>query len=180
MNPDDYIWIERLTSLHKSQMRRAAVAEGLQLVHFEVLQYLNLCNRFSDTPQALSKYLGQTKGSISQTLKFLEQRGFLDRRTDEQDRRVTHLGLTKAARACLARMARAVVPVEDLGVELRETLQAVLKAWQRSVGQAGFGQCQSCRYNETRGQGKFYCALVEVPLTSADVRKLCVEHTFAS
>ena len=66
------IWLERLSSLYKSQMRQAASVEGFQLVNLEIMQYLSLCNGYSNTAQALSEYLGQTKGSISQSLKIME------------------------------------------------------------------------------------------------------------
>lgn len=50
-----------------------AAEEGLQLVHVEILQYLSVCNRYSDTTQTISEYLGQTKGSIFQSLGHLEE-----------------------------------------------------------------------------------------------------------
>ena len=67
------IWLERLSSLYISQMRQAASEQGVQLVNLEILQYLSICNDYSNTAQAISYYLGQTNGSIYQNLKMMEQ-----------------------------------------------------------------------------------------------------------
>lgn len=90
--------IERIGALQRSEMRRYALEHGLQMVHLEVLSYLQRCNRYSNTTQALSDFLGQTKGSISQTVGFLEGEGYIKRVQDQNDKRVFHLELN--ARAC--------------------------------------------------------------------------------
>ncbi len=66
-------------------MRKFATEEGLQLVHVEILQYLSVCNRYSDTTQTISEYLGQTKGSISQSLSNLEENGYIKRTHEKLD-----------------------------------------------------------------------------------------------
>jgi DNA-binding MarR family transcriptional regulator len=53
---------------------QAGAAHGLQPVQLEVLNYLSSCNRYSDTPMAVTEYLGQTKGTVSQTIKTLEKK----------------------------------------------------------------------------------------------------------
>ena len=49
-------WIERLSAVHRNLMRQFANEEGLQLVHVEIMQYLSVSNRYSDTTQAISEY----------------------------------------------------------------------------------------------------------------------------
>jgi hypothetical protein len=49
-----------LLSLHVEQWRKATNIEGLQFVHREVLQYLQLANKYSNSAQGLSEYLGRT------------------------------------------------------------------------------------------------------------------------
>ena len=51
-------------------------ARQLEPVHLATLRYLCNCNRFSNTASAITEYLGQTKGTISQTLKVLEKSRF--------------------------------------------------------------------------------------------------------
>ncbi len=71
--------LERLASLLRSENRQMLVEFGLQPVQFEVLQYLSICNRYSDTPMAVTEFFGQTKGTVSQTLKVLEKKNLLEK-----------------------------------------------------------------------------------------------------
>lgn len=87
--------IERLTGLIRQETRETGIRAGLQPVQFNALVYLAQCNRYSDTPIAVSEYLGLTKGTVSQTLKLLEIKGFIEKQRDVQDKRRIHLKLTE-------------------------------------------------------------------------------------
>ncbi len=167
-------WLERLSALHRNLMRRFANEEGLQLVHVEILQYLSACNRYSDTTQAISEYLGQTKGSISQSLGNLEDNGFVKKVQDKVDKRVFHLSLTAKGLSIAQRMNKTI----DLdGAEkLEPALKALLASLQKRNGLRGFGICHSCKFNQSTGPNSFVCGLTKEKLSSSDVKKLCREH----
>src|SRR5690554_832212 len=97
--------IERLAHLLHAETRRIAAAHGLAPVHVEALGYLARCNRYSDTPGAVTEYLGLTKGTVSQTLALLESRGLVRKRPDSRDGRRVHLELTGSGRRLLQRCA---------------------------------------------------------------------------
>ena len=63
---DIYELIECMTALIRSEERKKCTELGLQPVHFQVLNYLMRCNKYSDTPAALTNYLGMTRGTVSQ------------------------------------------------------------------------------------------------------------------
>ncbi len=172
------IWLERLSSLYKSQMREAASAEGMQVVHLEILRYLSISNHYSNTAQALSEYLGQTKGSISQSLKILEKDGFIERKPCHTDKRVIRVFMTKKGEASLDRMSQQLMPnLEGVPGDIN-VIRSLLQKWQNQNDRQGFGQCQSCRFNRDLGNGEFECGLTETPLTPIDVKKICREHEF--
>lgn len=177
---DVEIYIERISSLHRSLMRQAVSKEGLQLVHFEVMQYLTLCNRYSNTAQALCEYLGQTKGSISQTLSFLETNGYVERKEDSKDRRYARLSLTTKGRACFKRMNADILPDMPENDDLRQELEGLLQVWQKKNGQRSFGQCGGCKFNQKLGGQKFRCGLTGEDLSLQDTQKICREHTLAA
>jgi DNA-binding MarR family transcriptional regulator len=83
--------VERLSLLTRADLRQAGAAQGLQPVHLQVLFYLNQANRFSNTPQALTEYLGLTKGTVSQTVLVLARRKLLSRYADPRDGRVVRI-----------------------------------------------------------------------------------------
>ncbi len=76
---------------------------GLNPAQWEALRYLARCNRFSNTPGALARYLAATKGTVSQTLNALERKGLIERRPDPASGRVVRLLLTRAGRALAAK-----------------------------------------------------------------------------
>ena len=67
-----YEYLERIANLLRTDTRKLGVGKGLQPVQMEALHYLSCCNRYSNTPVAVSDYLGLTKGTVSQTLGVLE------------------------------------------------------------------------------------------------------------
>lgn len=172
------IWLERLASLYRSQVRQAAAKEGIQPVHVEILQYLSVSNRYSNTAQALSEYLGQTKGSISQSLKLLEKDGYIERRPCPEDGRVMQVYLTPRAKASAERISKSLMPNLDETKEADDAAKSLLMAWQRKNHYRGFGQCQSCRFNRSLGDGKFQCGLTGAPLSKLEVKQICREHQF--
>ena len=78
-------------------------AEGLNPAQWVALRYLGCANRYSRTPTGLAEFLATTKGTASQTLKSLEQKGYIGRGQHETDRRKCLLELTDKGRPCLAR-----------------------------------------------------------------------------
>ena len=170
------IWLERLSSLYKSQMRQAAAEQGLQLVNLEILQYLSICNAYSNTAQAISEYFGQTKGSISQTLKIMEQSGHIERRPCQKDKRVMRLFLTEKGRDSVNKMSQRIMPIPDDNPEILNGLKQLLKTWQHS--NTSFGQCLSCKYHQKASKQQFKCGLTGEYLPLPDKFKICREHAF--
>ena len=117
-----------------------AVAHRKRPVQLEVLHYLSQCNRYSDTVQSVTDSLGQTKGTVSQTLRILEARRLVRKLPDSTDRRVVHLKVTPAGCRLVARVvparfiekALALLPEEDSD-RLAQELVAHLRAAQRAI-----------------------------------------------
>ena len=78
--------LERLCNLLRVEARSHGADDGLLPIQLEALHYLGRCNRYSDTVQGVTEYLGQTKGTVSQSLKVLENRGLVRKRADTEDR----------------------------------------------------------------------------------------------
>jgi DNA-binding MarR family transcriptional regulator len=176
--------LERISALLSSEARKRYAALGIQPVHVQVLEYLSLCNHHSDTPAALTEFLGLTKGTVSQSLQVLERKGYVSKTQDSQDGRVVHLRLLEAG----ADILRKVQPL-DVFTQAEETLLqkefksirhalgATLLVLQRANHSKSFGLCNTCRYfsevdNHTQ------CDLTGEPLRQEAVDKICREHQF--
>jgi DNA-binding MarR family transcriptional regulator len=174
--------IDRLDRLARS----GAVVDGLNAAQWEALRYLARANRFSRTPAALADYLGSTRGTVSQTLIALEQKGFVERVQNARDKRSVDVALTAHGTITLAQdplldLARHVSDACGSGLEvftsmLRDTLH-------RAVAQNGgraFGACHTCQHFQ-HASGKvrampYHCGLLNEPLSSADSRLICIEQ----
>ena len=177
--------VERLGGLLRARARRQGLGLGLQPVHLQVLDYLSRCNRFSNTPAALTAYLQATKGTVSQSLKLLEGRGLLLRTPDVDDRRVLRLSLTEAGRQVLQQLAvedalDAALVGEDTAAlaAAEQVLERCLRALQQDSGFDGFGQCRSCRHLQRPRAGEVACGLTGEPLTAVETGQLCQEHAW--
>lgn len=175
--------IERMSALIRSEERKKCTEFGLQSVHLQVLDYLSKCNKYSDTPAALSNYLGMTRGTVSQTLVLLEKKGYLKKTTDTLDRRVIHLSLLLEGQALLgkAKLTELYNHAFDLLDEdalggYGEALITVLSALQKSNNSHTFGLCKTCHYFTLLENGLF-CGLTKEELTEEDSEKICQEHT---
>lgn len=178
MISDLNIWLERLSSLQRKHMRAAANAEGIQLVHLEILRFLVISNKYSNTAQALCDYLGQTKGSISQSLKLIEDAGHIVRKPCEKDGRVIRLYLSADGLKCMKRLEKDLLPDLPENEKRLNVLRDILSEWQVRNDLKGFGQCNSCRFNKSLSQNKFKCGLTGEALAETDLDKICQEHVF--
>lgn len=168
--------LERMGALQRSEMRRYALTHGLQMVHLEVLTYLESCNRYSNTTQALSEFLGQTKGSISQTVGFLESEGYLRRIQDGNDKRVFHLELLTKARRLVQQFESEFYGEFDFAHLTERQLEEALAKIQKRNGLRGFGMCSTCKFNTNPGGQKFMCGLTGENLSADEVKLRCREH----
>lgn len=174
--------IERMAALIRSEERKKCTEFGLQAVHLQILDYLSRCNKYSDTPAALTNYLGMTRGTVSQTLLLLEKKGYVKKTTDSNDRRVVHLSLSPEGQDMLAKarpselfnQASNLLNADELN-RYDETLVTVLTVLQKSNKSHSFGLCKTCQFFTMLPEG-FLCGLTKERLSDEDSEKICQEH----
>ncbi len=183
-----YHLLDRVGNLLRNEVRADLTPYGLQPIHFEALYYLSICNRFSDTPKAVTEYLGLTKGTVSQSLKVLETKGYLIKQPDITDKRVTHLVVSQQGRKLIKTvfppplMKRAIntnKKKESTGVdgaELQQQLQLLLRSIQNQNRLHTFGVCATCKHNQLLSKGTHLCGLTQLPLSDEDIELICIEH----
>lgn len=171
-----------LSRVLQGEQRQLAVAAGLPAVQWTILHYLRQANRYSNTPQALGEYLGLTKGTVSQSLKRLEARGWVKRVPDARDGRVVRLALTRGGSRQVDDGADTewVAAVANLPATERSAAEAaltrLLAGWQQSRQGRSFGVCRSCS-NFQAGQDEHRCGLTGEPLSEEDSTRICREHS---
>ena len=184
VSPEAIVWpLERLARL----MRAREHDDGLNPAQWEALRYLDRANRYSNSPGALTQFLGATKGTISQTLMSLERKGCIAKSARAGEKRSVVLELTSQGKTMLAKdpWKHLASAVDDLGNKTRRRLAKGLKELLEGELQRGrhksFGLCSSCRFFREKGRnsdtkGPHHCMLFEAPLSAADSQRICVEH----
>lgn len=186
MDLNDLDSLERLAGLLRMDQRHLATTAGLQMVHHDILEYLSRCNRYSDTMQAVTEYLGLTKGTVSQSIKLLKEKGYIEKIADTKDGRVQHLHLTESGGEYIwgaDSRTRAVFEGININPAYARVFGTILKdvLWQMQMRQnkKGFLQCHTCRHNRALEDGTFMCGLTLEALDAEDTQKICREHEFA-
>ena len=172
------------------RLARAGEASGaLNPAQWEALRFLARANRFSRTPAALAAYLGSTRGTVSQSLIALEEKGYVSRQPSDRDRRSIELALTALGEKALkGDPIRSLVAdiAKSTPAELAVLVQTLRTALQRQIERNGgraFGACFTCRhFRKSAGPSArtpHYCSLLNEPLTTADSEAICVEQEVA-
>ena len=178
-----FILLERLSNLLRNEMRKEGSVYGLQPIQLEALHYLSSCNRYSNTPKGVTEYLGQTKGTVSQSLKILEQKGFITKVVDLDDKRITHLHLTKEGKKILSdsippKVFSQIDTILDSGLQedIAVHLATLLRSLQNVNSMKSFGVCHSCKHFIKKTDSSFFCDLTKEKLSSDDSLLICLEH----
>ena len=172
--------LERLTRL----MRAGEHEGGLNPAQWEALRYLSRANRFSNSPIGLTRFLGSTKGTVSQTIKALERKGFIAKSPRQDEGRSICLSLTPAGSAILQDdpLTEFSKSMDDLSGKTRRRLAKgladLLETDLKRRDQPSFGICSTCRHFRQKDEtGPYQCQLFDVELSAAESRQICVEHS---
>ena len=173
--------VDRLGNLARTGMRRIGATHNLQPVHFQALMFLRQANLYSNTPQALTDYLGLTKGTVSQSLQLLYRKGLIKRYADEKDKRVVRLELSPVGEKLLKdfRSIPEWSPGQINPARIKTTLSSLREMvmnLQVSAGGRTFGSCHTCRHYQREGQRTYRCGLTGERLIVAETRKICRLH----
>ncbi len=182
MSPETLAHLGRLANLLDAGLREPANAHALREVHLHVLGYLARANRFSDTLTHLARYLSLTRGSLSQTLKTLEERGLVTRLPDRNDGRVTHFRLSPQGHTLLDAISPlppfAGLPSGDPADRILEAaLEACLRRIQSAHDLPTFGACRTCRHH-LHGASGSSCAHFDASLPPETHDQICAAHVW--
>lgn len=175
------VLIDRLARI----TREIQFVEGLNPAQWEALRFVARANRYSRTPSALAEFLGATKGTASQTLIALEQKGYVRRVRSEVDRRQIDLTLTDSGRELLAKdpirgveQAADQIPGETSST-LVDGLTQLLDGLRSRHAIKEFGVCRQCNMLRTDEKHMQQCGVTGEPLSNGDVDHICINYESA-
>ena len=144
-----------------------------------MLGYLGQANRFSRSPSHVADYLGATRGTTTQSLKSLQQKGYVAEQRSTVDKRVIRYELTQAGRDIAAAASPLGDVIADMAAADRDSLHQLLRSTLLGVlarhSGREFGLCKTCQHHQTR-DGAPYCGLLDVSLTRDEADQICHEQ----
>jgi DNA-binding MarR family transcriptional regulator len=173
--------LERLARLS----RAASHSASLNPAQWDALRYLARANRFSNSPIALTHYLGATKGTISQTLSALEKKLMISKSPRAGDSRsvvlmVTELGHKIMGDDPLQHLETAIAALSDkTRRRFARGVAVLLEGERQRQKQPAFGSCPSCRFFREKGaassEAPHFCMAFDAALSVDDTQLICVE-----
>jgi DNA-binding MarR family transcriptional regulator len=175
--------IQCMAVLIRSEERKRCTELRLQLIHFEVLDYLSDTNKYTDTPAATAVYFGMTRGTVSQSLIVLEKKGYIEKNKDKMDKRVIHVQLLppghailkKARSTDLFRKATSLLTVNTSIPDQRKIFINVLNALQKATQTTAFKTGQIKKSDRIKNPTVFDLIQTMSILIRSDERKRCTE-----
>lgn len=165
------------------QLGRAAYAGAggeLTAAQWAALRYFARANRFSRTVSGFADYHATTRGTASQTVRSLVERGYLVRSRSERDGRSVVLDLTRRARRTLGAdpLQRLALAAGRLDAGRRQRLAEDLRALQDRLGQSRGGSCGVCARcgHLLRAGREFRCGLMDEALDATETGEICLRY----
>ena len=170
------------------QLGRAAYAEcsagGLTQAQWMAIRFFARANRFSRTVSGFAQFHATTRGTASQTVAMLVDKGYLARSRSERDARSVRFDLTALARKTLCDdpLGQVTRAAGKLGAAERNRLTGQLRAMLVDIetqnGQATTGVCRLCGHLDNRGgPDGAQCLLMKESLETAELEELCVRFS---
>ena len=132
----------------------------------------------------MTKYLGNTKGTTSQSINVLEEKGYVLKKKAGSDKRVVNLHLTEkvfgsARKGLSSESSRKILDGENIEVA-EDILRNILRSIQISNKNRTFGTCMTCDFFIDEGSGSLRCGLTRERLLEYETEQICQKHEPAS
>lgn len=165
------------------QLGRAAyancAADGLTQAQWIAIRYFSRANRFSRTVSAFADFHATTRGTASQTVRSLVEKGYLERRPSDRDGRSAQFDLTALAKRKIdADPLRDVIRAVEALTETQQSrtalgLRAVLGELRRTRSGNSIGVCRLCGHLQADDGSGARCRLMQESLQSPELEELC-------
>ncbi|WP_276479969.1 MarR family winged helix-turn-helix transcriptional regulator [Paraflavitalea pollutisoli] len=174
----------KLGEVFRVLYQSSAQHHGLSATQLQLLHYIHYHPDPAHRRGAfMSREFNVTKATVSDSIKALEQKGLVQKITDERDTRSFILSLTPPGETLAIATAGITRPFETtvglLPLEQKEILTHTLFELIHRLNQAGVittqRMCLNCRHYSGDHRQDHYCNLVQQPLLAFDLRLECPE-----
>jgi DNA-binding MarR family transcriptional regulator len=178
--------LERLSEAFRVLLWKKAKVLGISPIQIQILIFIQFHSNEKCRVSHLAREFCLTKPTVSEAVKSLQQKGFIERQTEPADHRSHTLHLTEAGKTAVARTANFANPMLGSMVNVPSTEKGILLAQLLGVlgqlQQAGIismqRMCLSCRFYQRNNDGHF-CQFLSQFLKNQELRLDCTEFKAA-
>ncbi len=178
--------LERLSQAFRVLLWEQAKAHNLSPIQIQLLVFIAYHSAEKTTISYLAQEFNFTKPTISDSVKVLEQKGLLQKKTTDKDGRSYTIQLTATGQAMVAATENFVEPIATVVAQASAEDKAVL--WQQvnhlvaTLNRLKIIElqrmCFNCQYYRADANGHF-CALLDMTLLTEALRIDCPEFQAA-
>ncbi|GAB4436596.1 MAG: hypothetical protein OHK0011_19720 [Turneriella sp.] len=177
-------YLDRISRARRRLENVVSHAHGLTPLQLQILIFLRHSPRLSVSVSFLADELEVSEATMSDSLRSLEQKNFVEKVASAHDRRVREL-MISAEGANLADECEQELrlPLETLPTADLKALSRILHTWVAELFRRGTLHhariCQTCIYFSPAGPGEIgRCDLLKAQLTPASLKSDCPEHVY--
>lgn len=180
--------LERISQALRFLMWDTGKRYGVTPIQMQCLIFICFHSEEQNRAGVLAKEFDVTPATISQTIRALTQKGYLEKKPSSSDARIHTLHLTEQGKEITAQIdnwANTLTPlVDSLENKKQQDLLSVLfeliAAMQKQGIISAARQCTTCRFFRPSDKNDtYFCKLLEKELELNDLRLDCPEHETA-
>ncbi|HAA11718.1 MAG TPA: MarR family transcriptional regulator [Cytophagales bacterium] len=172
--------IERLADVFKSLLWEQAKQVGISPIQIQILLFVAQHKREMCSVTLLAREFHLTKPTVSDAVKSLHSKGYLEKDYSPEDSRSYLLFLTPKGESLAQELAGYAQPVKQVLAQSNgpalEDLYTSLTGVIYQLNQAGVIQaqrtCYGCQFY-SKQEGQHYCAFLQKPLLDTEIRLDC-------
>ena len=177
------VGLERIAAAFRALLWEHAKVIGLSPIQIQILIFVAFHNEPLCNVSHLAKEFNVTKPTISDAIKTLEKKGYIEKRSSATDGRAYSIFLTNDGQRTVKNIKHFADPVSSIVATLSEKEQtqvyASLSKLIYALNQEGIlsvqRTCYSCTFYEKKKK-VHYCHLLKTELSDKDIRIDCPEH----
>lgn len=175
--------LERISEAFRVLLWEESKKMGISPIQIQILIFILNHKYDLATISYLAQEFNMSKATISDSVRVLEQKKFLEKKNVVGDTRSQSLHLTKEGRRIAQKSSKFATPFEkiltDLSLEKRKSLYSGLLNFIQSFQETNIvsaqRMCFTCKFYQKTNQ-KHQCKFLKMELQEMDIRMDCNEH----
>lgn len=178
--------LEKISEAYRVMLWEKSKTYNLSPIQIQILVFVNSHKPEYCTVSYLAEEFNITKATVSDSVKSLLSKGYIQKLDNEKDTRSYLITLTKKGKELIENLnnysKQMINPINDLDstkqLELWENLSSIIQNISNSNLINMKRMCLTCKYYSSEGDEQ-YCELLEQELKQVDIRIDCPEHKTA-